>query len=246
VISRRERVSMGELISRGRNLPIPRDFKTSLNQEGISIIAEVKRASPSAGSIAERIVPSRQAAAYEAGGAAVISVLTESSYFGGSLSYLNQVKDTVTIPVLRKDFIIDEYQIHESRAAGADALLLISELLDPAQLKEYLILTRELGMSALVEAHGEQAMDRALESGAKIVGINNRDLLTLEVDIKTAIGLLPRLGPDIVKVAESGIKTREEVKDMERTGADAVLIGEALMRSEDPQVLLRELRGEDK
>ena len=224
-----------------RNLPLPRDFRGALRQPGIALIAEVKKSSPSAGIIAEELDPASIAREYEAGGASAISVLTESTYFGGDLADLTAVKEAVEIPVLRKDFIIDPYQIYEARAAGADAILLISELLNREELAGHLGLAHDLGMACLVESHSGEELDKAINSGAEIIGVNNRNLKTLKVDINSSIKLLPLIPTDRIRVSESGIKTAEDVESVSGAGADAILVGEVLVRSKDPGLKIGEL-----
>ena len=223
------------------DLPPARDFRAALRRPGISLIGEVKKSSPSAGIIAEKLDPASIALEYEIGGASAISVLTESAYFGGDLSDLTAVKKTVELPILRKDFIIDPYQVYEARAAGADAILLIAELLDLEQLTDYLRLAHDLGLSCLVESHSREELEKAIKSGAEIIGVNNRNLKTLKVNINTSIKLLPLIPPDRIRVAESGIKSVEDVESVSRAGADAILVGEALVRSKNPGLKIGEL-----
>ncbi len=224
-----------------RDLPLPRDFQGALRKSGIALIAEVKKSSPSAGIIAGELNPAAIAREYEAGGASAISVLTESTYFGGDLADLTAVKEAVEIPVLRKDFIIDPYQIYEARAGGADAILLIAELLDRDQLADYLGLTHDLGMACLVESHSGEELEKAIISGAEIIGVNNRNLKTLEVDIDTSIQLIPLIPPDRIRVSESGIKSVEDVESVLKAGADAILVGETLVRSKSPSLKIGQL-----
>ena len=224
-----------------RDLPPPRDFQTALAKPGISLIAEVKKSSPSAGVIAGELEPETISLEYETGGAAAISVLTESTYFGGELAELIAVKRAVKIPVLRKDFIIAPYQIYEARAAGADAILLIAELLNREDLSDYLRLAHNLGLSCLVESHNREELEKAIESGAEIIGVNNRNLKTLKVDLETSIKLLPLIPGDRIRVSESGIKTAANVENVSGAGADAILVGETLVRSKDPGLKIGEL-----
>ncbi len=243
-----------ELEKRKKELPVellnshielsepPRNFKAALRQPGMSLIAEIKKASPSAGTIREDFNLREIAESYEQDGAAAISVLTESKYFQGSLDYLRKVRRIVTVPLLRKDFILDAYQIYESRACGADAILLIISLLGE-KLDTFLKVASNLGMDALVEIHNEVELKIALDKGAQIIGINNRDLKTLKVDPETCLVLAPLIPEEIVTVAESGIHKREDVVKLEKLNVDAVLIGEALMRSPDIGAKIRELLG---
>ena len=219
-------------------------FEIALSTEGMSFICEVKKASPSKGVIAQEFDYLAIARAYERAGAAAISVLTEPEFFQGSDRYLQEIAAAVSIPVLRKDFVVDVYQIYEARLLGAAAVLLIVALLDDRTLREYIACAHSLGLSALVEVHDEEELARALDADARIIGVNNRDLRTFEVDITTSLRLRP-LAPDTVLfVAESGIGTRLEVAQLERGGVDAVLIGESLMRAPDKVQALAELRGE--
>jgi len=210
---------------------------------GIAFICEVKRASPSKGIIAP-VFPYREIAVqYEDAGARAISVLTEPEYFKGSDIHLKEISGIVNIPVLRKDFIIDEYQIYEAKLAGADAVLLICSLLDTATLKGFVETCDELGLSALVEAHTKEEVASAVDAGARVVGVNNRNLRTFQVDITNCMNLRELVPEDVIYVAESGIQAREDIVLLEKAGVDAVLIGEALMKSEDKKAMLSYLRG---
>jgi indole-3-glycerol phosphate synthase len=232
----------GSLLLRTRALPPPADFEAALRTPDMSLIAEVKRASPSAGDIAE-VDAAAQAEIYEAAGAAAVSVLTEPRHFNGSLADLRSVRRRVAVPLLRKDFLVHPAQIIESRAEGADAVLLIAAALSASELEELRVAAQELGMSALVEVHSEYDLDRAMESGARVVGVNARDLETLEVDVDGALALAERVPPDVILVIESGIRTRDQVERAVRAGAHAVLVGESLMRAADPAATVRELLG---
>lgn len=212
-------------------------------KDRISIIAEVKRASPSKGMIREDFDPAEIAKIYEENGADAISVLTEESFFQGKPEYLTEVKRVATLPVLRKDFIIDEYQIYESRILGADAILLIVAALSDAQLRDFLGLAEELGMDCLMEVHDRRELERALSVGANIIGINNRDLKTFKADLTRTLDLLPHIPEGKVVVSESGIHDLKGVLDLRRRGVDAVLVGEVLMRAGDIGNKLRELLG---
>lgn len=218
-------------------------FEKSLRREGISFICEVKKASPSKGVIAEDFPYLDIAKEYEASGAAAISVLTEPEYFLGNNEYLEKIACTVQTPVLRKDFTVDAYQIYEAKVLGASAVLLICALLDTDILNDYLSICKTLGIAALVEAHSESEILSALEAGATIIGVNNRDLKTFEVDITLCERLRSLVPSEIVFVAESGIKTRDDVKRLEDAGVDAVLVGESLMREGNKQTALNALRG---
>lgn len=218
-------------------------FEKVLENKGMSFICEVKRASPSKGIIAPAFPYKEIACEYEKAGAHAISVLTEPEYFKGRDIYLKEISEMVSIPVLRKDFIIDEYQIYESKLMGADAVLLICTLMDANTLKKYINICDELGLSALVEAYTKDEVIMAIESGARVIGVNNRNLRTFEVNIQNCINLRELVPKDISYVAESGIQTREDILQLEKAGIDAVLIGEALMKSEDKKAMLDYLKG---
>ncbi|MBI5233172.1 MAG: indole-3-glycerol phosphate synthase TrpC [Deltaproteobacteria bacterium] len=223
-----------------RMTPLPRDFKRALVDKDIRIIAEVKKASPSKAVICEDFDPVRIALEYEQNGAAAISVLTEERFFKGSLEYLKSIREAVGLPLLRKDFLLELFEIYESRANGADAVLLIAAILDDARLKELLGLADKLGMSALIEAHTEDEVKRALDAGAEIIGINSRNLKTFEVCLDTAARLSALIPDDKIVVAESGINTVSDIKRLKQAGVDAFLIGEALMRDVCPGAKLKE------
>jgi indole-3-glycerol phosphate synthase len=213
-------------------------------RDGVAVIAEVKRSSPSAGPIADADA-AEQARAYVDGGAAAISVLTQARHFGGAVDDLAAVRDAIPIPVLRKDFLVDGLQVLEARAAGADAVLLIAAALGDEDLRVLLAAAAELGMDAVVEAVGAEDLERALGCGAEVIGVNARDLETLEVDPERALELLGRIPSDRVAVLESGIASRDHVERAVAAGASAVLVGEALMRAPDPRVQLRALLGRE-
>lgn len=218
-------------------------FERALRSEGVSFICEVKRASPSKGVIAQDFPYVDIAKSYESAGAAAISCLTEPYWFKGSSQYLREIAREVAIPVLRKDFTVSEYMIYEAKTLGAAAVLLICAILSPAQLREYLGLAHSLGLSALVEAHDEAEVRMAVESGAHIIGVNNRDLRTFEVDINNSARLRALVPRDRVFVSESGITAPQDVALLRENGTDAVLIGETLMRSPDKKAALSALRG---
>lgn len=218
-------------------------FLKALKKEGMSYICEVKKASPSKGLIAPDFPYLEIAGEYEAAGASAISCLTEPYYFQGSDRYLEEITSTVKIPVLRKDFTVDEYMIYQARALGAAAVLLICSILDDSQLRGYRQLAESMGMDALVEAHDEKEVERALRCGAKIVGVNNRDLRTFQVDMANSIRLRKLAPRDVVFVSESGIRTSEDIRRLYDNQVDAVLIGETLMRSEDKKAALELLNG---
>jgi indole-3-glycerol phosphate synthase len=237
-----------EVERRRRAAPVPhsrdgaiRDFIGALAKPGISVIAEHKRRSPSAGPIREGLVLEDVVRAYERGGAVAVSVLTEGPNFGGSLEDLRRARAATRLPVLRKDFILDASQVHEAFAAGADAILLIVAALQEAQLAELHGLTSELGLAALVEVHDQPELERALAVGARLVGINNRDLTTLEVDLRRTYELRTAVPDAVTVVAESGFAEPAQLRQLEQARVDAVLMGEALMRAHDIEAAVRAL-----
>lgn len=217
-------------------------FEKALCGEGVSFICEIKKASPSKGVIAKHFPYLDIAKEYEEAGASCISVLTEPDFFMGKNEYLSEISKEVSIPLLRKDFTIDEYQIYEAKTIGASAVLLICSLLDTETIQKYLGICDELGLSALVETHDEKEIASAIEAGARIIGVNNRDLKTFEVNIQNGISLRKYVPKDILFVAESGITCRRDIITLEEDGVDAVLIGETLMKSKDKKAMLKELR----
>lgn len=217
-------------------------FEAALRAPGLSFICEVKKASPSKGVIAEHFPYLDIAKEYEAAGASAISVLTEPFYFQGSDEYVRQITAQVKTPVIRKDFTVDEYMIDQAKVIGASAVLLICAILDDHQLSEYMEKARELGLSALVEAHDEREVERALAAKAPIIGVNNRDLRTFQVDVNNSVRLRKLVPPSVVFVSESGIRGPEDTKVLYENGTDAVLIGETLMRSADKKAALDRLR----
>jgi len=224
--------------------PAPREFRRAISgRPDVALIAEIKRSSPSAGLIREDFDPALIADCYRAAGAAAMSVLTDERFFAGKLEYVAQARAASSLPVLRKDFIIDEYQVYEARAAGADAILLIVRILSGGQLGEYLVLARELGMAALVETHTADEVARALRSGADIIGVNNRDLDTLTIDLATTERLVRGIPPGHVIVSESGISSRKDIERLAACGIDAILVGETLMKSDDIADAARTLAG---
>lgn len=218
-------------------------FEKALRRKDISFICEVKKASPSKGIIAENFPYLKIANEYEEAGASAISVLTEPEYFKGKNEYLTEISNNARIPILRKDFTVDEYQIYETKTIGADAVLLICSLLDKNTIKKYIKICDELELSALVEVNTKEEIEYAIESGAKIIGVNNRNLKTFEVDISNCTKLREFVSKDIIFVAESGIKTPEDISVLRKAGVDAVLIGETLMRSENKKEMLFNLLG---
>ncbi|MGC9320454.1 MAG: indole-3-glycerol phosphate synthase TrpC [Armatimonadota bacterium] len=234
-----------EVLAAAGDAPAPRDFAAALRGEQVRIIAEIKRASPSAGELIAKVRfdPAAIATTYAENGAAALSVLTDEAFFGGSQEYLRAARAATSIPVLCKDFVLAEYQVHEARASGADAVLLIVAALERERLGRLLALAEELGMAALVEAHEEAEVEAALDVGATVVGINNRDLTSFEVDLAITERLAPLVPGDCVLVAESGVASREDVERVARAGADAVLVGTSLMTVRDAAKALRELTG---
>jgi indole-3-glycerol phosphate synthase len=232
-----------ELRARARDRVAPRAFEAALSFRGgpSRIIAEVKRASPSAGAIRAGLDAVAQARAYAAAGAAAISVLTDGPGFGGSLADLAAVRAAVQVPLLRKDFVLDRYQLIEARAHGADAALLIVAALEEPALRRLVEACAELGLAALVEVHDEREVEAALRVGARLVGVNNRNLGTFAVDLAVSERLLPRLPADVRAVAESGVRTADDARRLRRAGAANLLVGEALVRAVDPGALLREM-----
>lgn len=213
---------------------VPRKFIRSLRACGeVRVIAEIKKASPSKGVLCNNFDPLELARNYQDGGAAALSVLTDESFFQGSLSFLQLIKKEVALPLLRKDFIIDSYQIFESRAAGADAILLIARLLSPDQLAEFLRLTKELGMAALVEVHDLQDLEKSLAAGAILIGINNRDLSTFKTELQVTRKLASKVPKECVLVSESGISEPSQLAELRSLGVNAVLVGEALVKQAD-------------
>ena len=225
-----------------RQKPVP-DLAPALKGDHIRLIAEVKQASPSRGMLTSNFNPIRLAQTYAEGGAAAISVLTDASYFMGSIERLAAIKEVVRLPLLRKDFIFDPYQVYESRAYGADALLLIATILSQGQLKDLVSLSHSLRLRCLVEVHDEGEVERAVLSGAEIIGINNRDLNTFAVDINTTRRLRPLVPKGKIVVSESGIRSRKDMEKLRKWGVDAVLVGEALVTAGDVRAKMKELIG---
>ena len=231
----------GALLVRASARPPARDFVGALRGRTPALIAEVKRASPSAGTIADAMDPMAHALAYADAGAAAISVLTEPRHFHGSLADLEAVRVAVAVPVLRKDFLVHPAQVIEARAHGADAVLLITASLTEDELAAMLAIAGDLGMGALVETHADDELERALACGAEVIGVNARDLETLEVDVESALERIRRIPSDRIAVFESGVRTRADVQTAVEAGASAILVGEALMRAGDPRAAVRHL-----
>jgi len=243
VEAQRKLVPLFEMEDRIERRRQPRNFRDALRKPGISLIAEVKRASPTMGTVLGDVDPAELAGVYAQSGARAVSVLTDERFFKGSLNDLTSVHQAVAIPCLRKEFIIDEYQIYEARAAEADAILLIVRVLSDDQLRDYQKLAQTLGMGVLVETHDADEIERAMKCGAHIIGVNNRDLTTFTVDINTTLALKKLVPGGYVLVSESGIHTREHVRRLEDGGIDAILVGEALVRSGNITAKISELLG---
>ena len=245
-VERRKRERpLAELERQARPRSEGRPFAEALSRPGTSVIAEHKRRSPSAGAIREGATCADVVEAYESGGAAAISVLTEEAHFGGSLDDLAQARAATDLPLLRKDFTVDPYQLYEAKAAGADAVLLVTGSLEPHELGALYGMARDLDLDALVEVTGAEELERALELDVDVIGINNRDLADFSVDIQRTFDLLADVPAGKTVVSESGISRREQIEELEGVGVDAVLVGEALMRSADPAAALRELTGSE-
>jgi indole-3-glycerol phosphate synthase len=238
---RQRSVSLAQLKDQARRAPSPRDALAALKGEGVSVIAEVKRASPSRGAMAAIDDPAALAADYEAGGAVVISVLTEQRRFGGSLDDLAAVRRAVQIPVLRKDFVVSAYQLWEARAHGADLALLIVAALEQNALVSLVERAVSIGLVPLVEVHTEDELERAVDAGAKVIGVNARDLTTLEVDRRTFARLAPLIPAGVIKIAESGVRGPHDLLAYAAAGADAVLVGESLVTDKDPRAAVADL-----
>lgn len=223
--------------------PPPRDFAAALSRDGVNVIAELKKASPSLGVIRQEYAPAALAEIMEQAGAVALSVLTEEDFFSGSLADLKEARKAVALPVLRKDFILDSWQVWEARAAGADSFLLIAAVLQDALLSDLLELGRSLSMEPLVEVHSREELDRAIAAGARIIGVNNRDLRDFQVRLETSLALIELIPQESIAVSESGLRTHDDLARLRRAGFDAFLIGEHLMKSGDPARELRQLIG---
>jgi indole-3-glycerol phosphate synthase len=237
-------VPVTELEKRCAALPAPRDFKTALRHNRYGIIAEIKKGSPSRGMFDPKLDPTDVARSYERGGADAISIVTEPDFFHGALKWLQHVRAATAVPLLRKDFVFCEYQVWETRAAGADAILLILSILDDQNARQLIGLARQVGLYVLVEVHDEIEAKRACDLGAEIVGVNNRDLKTFDISLETSARLFSHLPPNAVKVSESGILTHADCERLRTVGYNAFLVGEALMTAPDVGAALRALRGE--
>ncbi len=235
--------SLADVRAHARDTPAPADFQGALATDEIALIAEVKKASPSKGVIRADFDPERIASAYAANGARCLSILTDEAYFQGCDAHLQIAKAVAGLPVLRKDFTIDEYQLYEARVIGADAILLIAALMDSSQLDDYLGLAGELELDALVEVHDDGELAYTKAAGARLIGVNNRDLRTFETTLETTFALLDQMPEEAVVVSESGIEHRGDVERLAAAGVDAILVGESLMREADIGTKVRELLG---
>lgn len=244
IIASKSRASLAEMKRLVKVKSKPLDFVKALSGGTLKLIAEVKKASPSKGVIREDFNPIEIAQTYAENGASAISILTDEKFFQGKIDYLDAIRRVVSIPILRKDFILEPYQVFESRAYGADAILLIVAILTPDKLTELLKLSHSLGMACLVEVHNEDELYTAIRADAKIIGINNRDLTTMTTDITTTERLRPLIPTDRLVVSESGIKDRRDIESLERLSINAVLVGETLMSSPDIARKMKELRGQ--
>ena len=237
-------VPLEKLKEKLKDLKPTRDFKGAISKQGkINLIAEIKRKSPSQGEICKDFNPLKIAKVYEKEGASAISILTDKEFFGGDISLLSQVKEITTIPILRKEFIIDEYQIYQSRVWGADAILIIAKILREEEFNYFLTLAHNLNMHCLIEVHTEEELAKVLRTGGEIIGINNRNLSTLNIDLSLSLHLIKKIPQDRIVVSESGIETREEINLLEKNGFKAVLVGESLLRSKDIGLKIKELLG---
>lgn len=247
ILSRRKKIRPMEQVLAGSPTPgARRPFRDVLVREGrLNVIAEYKRRSPSRGVLRSDLAVVEVAQAYEVAGAAALSVLTEEEFFGGSLEDLQEARSATLLPVLRKDFIVDPYQIHEAAMAGADAILLIAAILSDSEIAAFRKTAADAGLETLVEVHDREELDRALAGGAAIVGVNNRDLKSMEVNLATSFELVPHIPDHCVAVSESGLQRREDLKKLRDAGFDAFLVGEHLMTSPDVRVALEMLLGKD-
>jgi len=241
VAESKKRTGRGQIERLARDAAPPRLFKKSLQQVPFAIIAEIKKASPSKGVLVQDFDHKTLAVEFQSGGATALSVLTDKKYFGGDASFIRDVKEVVDLPVLRKDFILDEYQVYESRAIGADAVLLIVRVLSMEELSSFHALAASLGMAVLVETHSKEEIEIANSIGAEIIGINNRDLGTFQLNVRTSVNLFPHIDKRAIAVSESGIFTRSDILVLQNAGFRAVLVGEALVTRENRPAAVREL-----
>ncbi len=243
-----EELPLDRLLMVCMDIPAPPSFTRALRDgrhEGLKVIAEVKAASPSQGELVKDLRLEERVVAYERGGAAALSILTEPFFFGGDLDFISRAKKVTSLPILRKDFILSPYQVCEARARGASSVLLITRVLEASVLRELIALSRRLQMESLVEIHDEEDLEKAMRAGAHIIGINNRDLETLEVNLEITERLAPLIPTPLIRVSESGIKNIQDVKRLKGLQLDALLVGETLMRSDDPAALLSALVKEE-
>lgn len=238
--SRKRKITLKDVRLKAGDAEPARNFLAPFLREGIHIIAEIKKASPSAGVIRENFQPVSLAHTLEEAGAAALSVLTDENFFQGSLDTLTRIKAAVSIPCLRKDFTLDEYHLYEARGAGADAILLLASVLDTVQIRDFADLSRELGMTALIEVHTEEELKKILPAGPELVGVNNRDLKNFKTDLKTSLDLAPKIPAGIVKISESGLEKREDLEKLNKVGFRGFLIGEALMKAKNSGEKLKE------
>ncbi len=239
--SLKRQIPLSDLVKKAADTQSPRDFLKGFSNNGLRVIAEIKKASPSLGVIRSDFKPMEIAHAYEDNGAVALSVLTDEKFFQGALEFLTQVKAAVKIPCLRKDFTIHEYHIIQARAAGADAILLIAAILDDHQIRDYQDLAREYGMTALVEVHNKAELQRVLPLKPSLIGVNNRNLATFEVDIKTSLDLISLIPEETIAVSESGLKVQSDLVRLVDAGFDGFLIGETFMKADEPGEALRQL-----
>jgi indole-3-glycerol phosphate synthase len=237
-----DRRALEELVERAAGLEPTRGFAAALRADGLSVIAEVKRRSPSKGDLAPGLDPAVLAATYERGGAACLSVLTDEAWFGGSVADLEAARSACSLPVLRKDFTVDARDVLDARLMGADACLLIVAALDDDELRSFLRLAEQVGLDALVEVHDGDELDRAIAAGASVIGVNQRDLVTFEVDVERAAKLRPRMPEGAVTVAESGVRGGPDARRLRAAGYDAILVGETLVTAADTIAALEDLR----
>jgi len=242
LISLKEKMSIDDIKEKIKNMKKPPSFYDAIAKKGLSIIGEIKKASPSKGLIRKDFNPVEIAREYE-GAVDVISVLTEEDFFMGKAEYLREISKTVSLPILRKDFIIDEFQIYEARELGASCILLIVAILEQEKLVEYIKLAESLNMDALVETHTEEEVKRAIAAGAKIIGINNRNLKNFSVDFNNTIRLKAMIPEGILVISESGIENKEQIKILKKAAVDGILVGESFMKSENIKNMAREFKG---
>lgn len=242
----KSRKPIADFIDSKRLTRIKRPFKEAISVSGMNLIAEIKKKSPaSKKNFFRKLEPRNLAEIYKAAGAKAISVLTDKKYFGGSILHLNEVRKVVEMPILRKDFIIDEYQIYESCCFGADAVLLIARILSVEELKSFMHLSNKIGMDVVVEVHDESDIEKACLADARIIGINNRDLDTLEISLDTTIRLAPKIPKEIIKISESGIESHNDIERLNKIGINAVLIGTAFLESQDISAKINQIMGQN-